>query len=104
MSFGGSPSPVPLSGSLLVTETSWNVGDGSQMSVAGAVTVIGTILWLGGHSSVRSSAMVKSGGVVSTTRTSAVQVEVLPFESLAVNVTVVTAHAVKLSGASLVMT
>ena len=63
-----SPSPVPLIGSLLSTDMTLQAGSGSQLSIAIAETVIGSILWLGDQ---RMSGLAETedmtGGVVSTT-------------------------------------
>lgn len=45
-----SPSPRPLTGSLLVSEVMLQTGVAVQLSVALAVTATATILWSGGQS------------------------------------------------------
>ena len=50
MSLAKSPSPRPLSSSLLVMPTRTKVGFGSQMSSTTTVASMSAILWLGGHS------------------------------------------------------
>src|SRR5262249_51884361 len=67
MSWGLSPSPRPLSGSLLVIDTSRMTGLASQVSVATIVTVIATSLWFEGKSCAGDTLTDRFGGVVSTT-------------------------------------
>src|SRR5262249_27330168 len=69
MSSGWSPSPRPLSGSLLTIETRRTTGLASQVSVATIVTVIGTSLWFGGERRAGDTLTERFGGVVSTTAT-----------------------------------
>src|SRR5438093_1354690 len=47
MSFGSSPSPWPLSGSLLVMDSKVTAGFVSQLSLVSTVAVIWTSLWFG---------------------------------------------------------
>src|SRR6266403_997670 len=47
MSFGSSPSPRPLSGSLLVIDSKVTAGFASQPSLVSSVAVIWTSLWFG---------------------------------------------------------
>src|SRR6266403_4734771 len=49
MSFGSSPSPRPLSGSLLVIDSKVTAGFASQPSLVSSVAVIWTSLWFGGQ-------------------------------------------------------
>src|SRR5262249_58121213 len=64
------PSPVPFTGSLLLTAMMWQVGVGSQLSCTATPTVTGTSLWLGGHSTLGvACTVVIRGAVVSTTCT-----------------------------------
>src|SRR5690242_12363249 len=98
MSFAVSPSPSPLSGSLLVIETSWKVGLGSHTSATDTVALMVCILWFGGHSTVRSSTTEIVGGWVSWTVTVREQLEALPAPSVAVNVIVVVAPVAKHAG------
>ena len=83
-----SPSPRPLSGSLLLIETSFTVGCGSQTSVTVIVAVIGTSLWLGGQSMVGDSESVRTGGMVFLMITFCVAVPLFPESSTAVQRTV----------------
>src|SRR5215471_10767954 len=89
MSCAVSPSPRPLSGSLLVIETSRTVGFGSQISLTVIDAVICASLWFGGHSVVGDSVTVSFGGVVSTIFTVCVAVPLFVDASMAVHVTVV---------------
>src|SRR5262245_38737358 len=102
MSFGWSPSPRPLSGSLLVIESSRTVGLGSHLSVTVIVAVIVTSLWLGGQSTVGESWTVRSWGVVSTIFTCCVAWPTFLESSVADQVTVVV-PSLKSWGASLSM-
>src|SRR6186997_1597447 len=83
------PSPLSLSGSSDVTLYSTKVGFGSQTSVTVTESQTSTSLWLGGHRTLRSMTTSITGGVVSWTFSSAVQVTSLPASSVAVKVTVV---------------
>src|SRR4030065_2432545 len=63
----GLPSPKPLSGSLLVTETSVIFGFGSPMSKAVTVAFTSTYSWFGGHNELGVTVAFIWGGVVSPT-------------------------------------
>ena len=79
-----SPSPVPLPGSLLLTEVILQTGAASQMSDAAAVTVTGAILWFGGQSTLGLAATEEiTGGVVSCTITA--ELQELEFPALSVS-------------------
>src|SRR5262245_50563336 len=69
MSSAVSPSPRPLSGSLLVIETSRIVGAASQTSVAVTEAVTVWSLWFGGQSSSGDTETVSWGAPVSDTVT-----------------------------------
>src|SRR4029077_18061598 len=62
MSWGWSPSPRPLSASVLVIEMSRTTGLASQVSVATIVTVIGTSLWFEGESRAGDTLTGRLGG------------------------------------------
>src|SRR5690349_10949599 len=87
MSLGWSSRPVPLSGSLLVIDTSFTVGDASHTSLTVTVTCTLRSAWSGGHRMSGETAMLRAGGVVSTTVTVCVPVVVLPLWSVAVQMT-----------------
>jgi hypothetical protein len=75
---------------LLVIEIIRTAGIGSQMSTAAALITTGTILWFGGQIALGvAEAAVNVGGVVSTTLTVVVAVELFPDASVAVKVTLV---------------
>ena len=83
-----SPSPVPLTGSLLATDVILQTGAAVQLSEVVAETVTGTILWFGGHRVLGLAVtLVMVGGVVSTTVTVAEQEADAPLLSVAVRVT-----------------
>src|SRR5262245_19886123 len=103
MSFAVSPRPRPLSGSLLVIESSFTVGFGSHMSVTVIVAVIGTSLWSGGQSDVGDSLTLSVGGVVSTIVTDCVAALLFCDSSVAVHVTLVVPRP-NSAGASFVST
>src|SRR5215218_9636125 len=98
-----SPSPRPLSASLLVIETTRTVGFGSQTSLTVIDAVICASLWSGGHSVVGATVTVSFGGVVSTIFTVCVAMPLFLDSSMAVHVTVVLPR-VKEDGASFVST
>src|SRR6185369_6985383 len=83
MSSGLSPSPRPLSGSLLSIETSSTFGSGSQISVTVIVALISTSLWSGGQSTSGDSATVSTGACVSWISTVCVAWPVFPEPSVA---------------------
>src|SRR5687768_6237368 len=98
------PSPVPLIGSLLATETKLHDAEASQMSDTDTATVTGTVLWFGAHKAfgvATTSPMV--GGVVSTTFTDEVHADGLLELSAVENMTGVVAPASKNPGALLEM-
>jgi len=82
-----SPSPRPLTGSLLLTLEIAQSGLESQLSMAVAETLTRTILWFGGQ---RASGLAltfwMTGGVVSATSMVCAQLLSLPQESVAVQV------------------
>jgi len=64
------PQPGPVTGSLLATEATTQVGLGSHVSVAEADTWTGTNLWFGGHRTFGLAERAEiTGGVVSFTVT-----------------------------------
>ena len=83
------PSPISLSGSLLVMETRVTTGSGSQMSVACVVGTMVTSLWFGGQRPLGDALKLRVGGVVSTMVTFWVSVSLLPLSSVAVQTTTV---------------
>src|SRR5712691_9340608 len=85
MSLAVSPSPSPLSGSLLSIDTSLMLDESGAVTVA----VIGTILWFGGHRMPGFSLTEIAGGVASLTVIVLVFVVWLPALSVATNVHVV---------------
>src|SRR5213083_2887289 len=66
ISFSVLPSPFPLSGSLLVTDSKLTTGLASQSSDADTVAQTSQSLWFGGQSESRSSKTSTVGGAVST--------------------------------------
>src|SRR5881394_2149083 len=64
MSFAASPSPRPLSGSLLVADFSTKPVGPDPPSVTTTETVTFTILWFGGHNSDGLAAQVENFGAV----------------------------------------
>src|SRR5262249_52327406 len=96
-----SPSPRPLSGSLLVIEVSTNVGDGSHTSCTATAALMPISLWLGGQSRFGLTEALIDGGCVSATVTVETQFETLPESSATVKLTGVTPSGKK-AGALLV--
>src|SRR5262245_17731671 len=96
-----SPSPSPLSASLLVIETSLTFGFGSHVSLTVIVAVIWMSLWSGGQSTEGDSETVSSGGFVSVTCTVCVAVPVFPEASVADQLTGVSPRGKPDCGASL---
>src|SRR5882672_4473859 len=88
MSFGSSPSPRPLSGSLLVIDTKVTAGFAPQPSLVSSVAVIWTSLWFGDQRVSGDSMTRKVGVPVSRTVTSVVAVAWRPPGSVTVNVNV----------------
>src|SRR5436853_7141476 len=64
MSFGVSPSPMPLSGSLLVVDLSTKAAGPDPSSVTTRETVTSTMLWFGGHNTGGLAAQVENFGAV----------------------------------------
>src|SRR5262245_57264572 len=89
MSLAVSPSPRPLSGSLLVIETSRTVGLGSHLSATVMFALISTSLWSGDQSTLGDTCTVSSGGTLSVMVILCVADDVLVEASFAVHVTVV---------------
>ena len=84
-----SPSPNPLTGSLLLTEVILQTGAPLQASDAETVTATGTILWFGGQSTFGLAVtLMIFGGVVSLTVTTTISDAVPPLLSFTVSVTV----------------
>src|SRR5437867_4136109 len=83
-----SPSPVPLMGSLLVTDVILHVGV-LALSVATAVTVINTIWWFGGRRTEGLAVRLMTGGSVSLMATLKEHADWLPATSVAVQIAVV---------------
>ena len=84
-----SPSPVPSTGSLLLTEVILQTGAALQVSDAETATVTGTILWSGGQRTFGLAVTLAIlGGVVSTTFTMTVSDAVSPLPSSTVSVMV----------------
>src|SRR5258708_20692969 len=80
-------SPGPVTGSSLLTETIWQTGAGSQLSVADTETTTGTIWWFGCESTFGLVVTeLITGAVVSATINVVVQVLLLPAASIAVTV------------------
>src|SRR5262245_34519783 len=90
MSLAVSPSPRPLSGSLLTIVFSTKPAFGSQMSWTATLATMSRSLWLGGQSEVGSTEASIVGAWVSATVTLVAQFEVFPESSMTVNVTGVT--------------
>lgn len=81
-----SPSPVPLTGSLLLTAVILQTGAASQMSDADTATVTGVILWFGGHRTFGLAATAEiTGAVVSRTVTLELQELEFPDPSVALH-------------------
>src|SRR5688500_5060692 len=91
MSLAVSPSPRPLSGSLLVTLRIWqaSVPPESQLSDTVVLTVTVTILWLGGQRLDGLAVEDDVGACVSLTVMVCWQLAELPLESVADQVIVV---------------
>src|SRR5262249_37766578 len=89
MSFGWSPSPRPLFGSLLLTEISFTNGFGSHLSVTVMLALIVTSLWPGGQSTEGVNGTVRFGGLVSTMCTVWMAVPTFVESSVALHVTLV---------------
>ena len=84
------PNPGPVTGSLLLTPVIEQAGLGSQLSVAVATTVTGTMRWFGGQSTLGVAVTLPiTGGSTSFTVTVKLQVAVAPFPSVAVQLTFV---------------
>src|SRR5687768_218861 len=88
MSNGLSPSPSPLSASLLVIEVSAYVAPG-QLSVTTTLASMLASLWFGGHRLVGVTETEISGGVLSITVTIAWHSSDSPSRSVTVSVTTV---------------
>jgi hypothetical protein len=73
------PLPPPFAGSLLVIPTNVHAGLGSHVSCATTERVTGTNLWFGGHRTLGVTETEEiTGGVVSWTLTSELQMLLLP--------------------------
>src|SRR6185369_6890974 len=80
-------SPGPVTGSSLLTETIWQTGAGSQLSVADTYTTTGTIWWFGCERTFGLAVTeLIVGAVVSATVKVVAQVLVLPASSVAITV------------------
>src|SRR5688500_4426679 len=90
MSLVVSPSPRPLSGSLLVTDASTKLTPG-QLSVTCTVATIGCIEGFGAQSDVGERGTSIDGGVLSTTCTSVVALSVMLHASAPVTSSISTA-------------
>ena len=77
------PSPLPLSASLFVTDTSTTAGDGSTLSDTVTPTTTRTILWLAGHSTAGVAVSDSVGGTSSRSLTVMRAVPWLPAGSVA---------------------
>src|SRR4029434_8146545 len=89
MSFTVSPSPVPLSGSLLVTEVRTKVGDGVQTSDTTTLAAMSASVLFGGQSGSGLTLAAIVGGWVSATVIVATHCLEFDEASVAVNVTFV---------------
>src|SRR5947207_13230018 len=65
MSLAVSPSPKPLSGSLLVVECNTNPFEPDKASLTFTAVVTAARLWFGGHSTFGDALHIKVGGVLS---------------------------------------